>query len=138
GEAMFMSKSIQSSFSKNAFKHDIIFTGRIPDEELALLLGSAYALAYVPLFEGFGIPILESFACDVPVITSNCTSMPEVAGDAALLCDPESTDDIMHAMIRIAEDSQFREQLIENARVQRQKFSWDLTAEALWKSVLKS
>ena len=138
GEAMFLSKSIQSSFSKNAYKHDIIFTGRIPDEELALLLGSAYALAYVPLFEGFGIPILESFACYFPVFSSNCTSMPEVAGDAALLCDPESTDDIVRAMIRITEDFQFRGQLIEKARMQRQKFSWDLTAEALWKSVLKS
>ncbi|MCK9561923.1 MAG: glycosyltransferase family 4 protein [Bacteroidales bacterium] len=138
GEAMFMSKKIQSAFAKNAFKHDIIFTGRVPDETLAKLIASAYALTYVPLFEGFGIPLLEAFACDVPVITSNCTSMPEVVGGAALLCDPKSSDDIMRAMIRITEDPEIRKQLIEKAAVQRQKFSWDITAEKLWESVLKS
>jgi glycosyltransferase involved in cell wall biosynthesis len=90
------------------------------------------------LFEGFGIPILEAFACDIPVITSNCTSMPEVAGEAALLCDPRDVADISRAMKRITEDDALRTQLVTQARIQRDKFSWDKTADLLWQSVMKS
>ena len=138
GEAMFLSKPIEKAYSDNDFRDEIIFTGRISDTDLALILGSAHALAYVPLFEGFGIPILEAFACDIPVITSNCTSMPEVAGDAALLCDPTSVDDICRALIRISQDAELYTELIEKARIQAKKYTWDITAQALWKSVLQS
>ncbi|MFO7868294.1 MAG: glycosyltransferase family 1 protein [Bacteroidales bacterium] len=138
GEQMFYSKAIQKAYTTNAYKHDILFTGRVSDSELALLLGAAFALTYVPLFEGFGIPVLESFACDVPVITSNCTSMPEVAGDAAIMCDPRDVNDISRAMKRVTEDESLRQDLISQGRVQREKFSWDKTADLLWQSVMKS
>ncbi|MDA3883741.1 MAG: glycosyltransferase family 1 protein [Bacteroidales bacterium] len=138
GEEMFYSKAIQRAYTNNAYNHDVIFTGRVSDTELALLLGAACALTYVPLFEGFGIPILEAFACDVPVITSNCTSMPEVAGEAALLCDPRDVADISRAMKRITEDDALRTELVNRARIQRDKFSWDKTADLLWQSVIKS
>lgn len=137
GEAMFLSKSIQKAYDTNAYKNDIIFTGRVPNNQLALLTGAAYAMTYVPLFEGFGIPILEAFACNVPVITSRCTSMPEVAGNAALYCDPLHTESIAVAMKKIVQDKELYHKLQEYSNIQKQKYSWDKTAELLWKSISK-
>lgn len=116
-------------------KADIVFTGRLPEEELYALTASARALAYVPYFEGFGIPIVEAMACDVPVITSNVTSMPEVAGDAALYADPFSEESIAAALLQMDRDETVRNSLVEKARVQREKFSWDKSADALWASI---
>ena len=95
-------------------------------------------MVYVPYFEGFGIPILEAMNCDVPVITSNITSMPEVAGDAALLVDPFSTISISDAMLNIFKDENLRKSLIEKGRKRRLDFSWNKTADALWKSIEKT
>jgi glycosyltransferase involved in cell wall biosynthesis len=74
----------------------------------------------------------------VPVITSNVTSLPEIAGDAALLVNPESADSIAEAMTRLAADSALRNSLIEKGRVQRKKFSWEKSADLLWQSVEKA
>lgn len=137
GEAMFLSNSIQKSFKSNAYKNDIIFTGRVPNQELGMLVGGAYAMTYVPLFEGFGIPILEAFACNVPVITSRCTSMPEVAGNAALLCDPTHVESIAVAMKKMVQDTELYAQLQLAAQTQKLKFSWEKTADLLWKSIDK-
>jgi glycosyltransferase involved in cell wall biosynthesis len=101
-------------------------------------MASALALTYVSYFEGFGIPILEAFQCDTPVITSNITSMPEVAGNAAILTDPFSITTIAGAMQKIASDSDFRQKLIVAGREQRQKFSWEQTAEKLWGCIEKA
>ena len=119
-------------------KADIIFTGRLPEEELYRLTAGALALTYVPYFEGFGIPIVEAMACDVPVITANITSMPEVAGDAALYADPFSEDSIAEAMMKMDSDETLRHKLIEKARIQREIFSWEKSAAALWKSFERS
>lgn len=138
GEAMFMTDDIKEAYEMTTFKEDIIFTGRVSTEDLHLLLGSAYAMVFVPFFEGFGIPILEAMYCDVPVICSNVTSMPEVGGDAVLYADPYLRAEIVEAMNTIVENPDLREDLINKGRIQRQKFSWDKTAELLWKSVLKA
>ncbi len=119
-------------------KEEIIFLGRLSEEELHAITASARALTYVPYFEGFGIPIVEAMSCDVPVITSNITSMPEVAGEAALFVDPFSEESISSAMILIDKDESVRQTLISKARLQREKFSWDKTANALWDSMMKS
>jgi glycosyltransferase involved in cell wall biosynthesis len=95
------------------------------------------ALLLPSTFEGFGIPIVEAMYCDVPVITSNITAMPEVAGDAALLVDPYSVESISNAMITIASDKSIRNSLIEKGRTRREKYSWDNTAAALWLSIEK-
>lgn len=137
GEAMFLSQTIQKAFTANTYKNDILFTGRVPANELGLLTGAAYAMTYVPVFEGFGIPILEAFACNIPVITSRCTSMPEVAGNAALYCDPLHTESIAVAMKKIVQDKELYQKLQESASVQKQKFSWDKTADLVWKSISK-
>lgn len=96
------------------------------------------AMVYVSLFEGFGIPIVEAMNCDVPVITSNVSSMPEVAGDAALLIDPHAPADIANKMGLIFQNETLRAQLIERGKVQRQKFTWQNTADCLWNCMMKA
>lgn len=135
GEAMFMAQTIRAVYEESTVCNDIIFTGRVSNSELAKLLAAAYALVYVPLFEGFGIPIVEAFACNIPVITSNTTSMPEVGGEAALFADPEDVDSIAKAMNELTCSAETYERLQTNAALQLQKFSWDKTAAALWQSI---
>jgi glycosyltransferase involved in cell wall biosynthesis len=89
-------------------------------------------MVYVSLFEGFGIPIIEALSCEVAVITSNTTSMPEAAGNAALLVDPLSVEEISGAMKKLVRDNLLREELIEKGKIQLKKFSWQLTGEKLW------
>ncbi len=118
-------------------KQDVIFPGHLSRVDLSRLMGGALALVYVSFFEGFGIPIVEAMNCDVPVITSNISSMPEVAGDAALFVDPNSVADISSKMELIFQDESLRNQLIEKGKIQRQKFTWQNTADCVWKSMMK-
>ena len=120
------------------FAQDVRFLGRMSAENLAELMASTIGLVYATLFEGFGIPIVEAFNAETAVITSNVTSMPEVAGEAALLVDPASVDQISDAMTRLAADENLRQELIAKGRVQRTKFSWDLTAQRLWDCVMRA
>ena len=83
------------------------------------------ASTYVSLFEGFGIPILEAMQCEVPVITSKVSSMPEVAGDAAILVNPERIEEIAEAMVCVLSNVDVRKQLIEKGKEQVKKFSWE-------------
>lgn len=119
-------------------REDVIFTGRVSDEDLRDITGAAFALSYVSTFEGFGIPIVEAFRCDVPVITSRISSMPEIAGDAALLVDPFSIDSIAEAMTALVKDPALRNSLIEKGRKKRTAYSWDHTATSLWASIEKT
>lgn len=120
------------------YGQDVRFLGHLPAKELAMVTGASIALVYASLFEGFGIPIIEAFNAETAVITSNTSSMPEVAGDAALLVDPLSVEQIADAMAKISSDPLFRSQLIEKGRVQRQKFSWNLSARKLWACIEKA
>lgn len=138
GAKMWWTKAIEQAYNKMVFKQDVIFTGRLNTGELNKVLGSALALTYVSYFEGFGIPIVEAFNCDTPVITSNVTSMPEVAGDAAMLINPFSAGSIADAMLEVATDEDLRHSLITKGRQQRNKFSWDLTAERVWNTIEKA
>jgi glycosyltransferase involved in cell wall biosynthesis len=119
-------------------KDEVIFTAHLNSENLHRVLASALAITYVSYFEGFGIPIVEAFYCDTPVITSNVTSMPEVAGDAALLIDPFSIDSIAGAMQKISANENLRNSLIEKGRERRKMFSWQKTSERLWNSIEKT
>ena len=89
------------------------------------------------LFEGFGIPILEALQSDVPAIVSNTSSMPEVAGEAALLVDPSDPQDIANNMHLIYKDEALRAKLIIKAREQIKKFDWQSSADKLWASMMK-
>ena len=101
----------------------------VPRQDFFALLQSAQALVFPSLYEGFGLPVLEGFASGIPVITSNTTSLPEVAGDAALLVNPESIDEISHAMQQMIEQTEARALLISKGLLQSKKFTWQRTAE---------
>jgi glycosyltransferase involved in cell wall biosynthesis len=105
-----------------ALRERVVCTGPLTD--FSGLLGGARALVYARLYEGFGLPILEAMAAGVPVITSNCSSMPEVAGAAALLVSPQEVDDIAQAMRRLAQDTALRDRLIAAGRERATQFSW--------------
>ena len=119
------------------FKEDVKWVGYMGVEELSKVMGGAYALVYASLFEGFGIPILEALQCNVPGIVSNTSSMPEVAGDAALLVDPTDYQDIADKMQLLYKDEALRSKLIAAAPAQVKKFSWDRSADVLWESMMK-
>lgn len=119
-------------------RQDIHFLGYVQDEELANLTGAAFASTYVSLFEGFGVPVLEAMNCETPVITSNVSSLPEVAGDAALLVSPESVEEIAEAMRQIWEDRHLYHTLVDKGREQRKKFSWSKAAEVVYQAILKA
>lgn len=138
GVRMWWTDEIRIAYEGMKYREDVIFTGRVTDEELASLMASALALTYVSYFEGFGIPILEAFHSDTPVITSNTTSMPEVAGKAAELVNPFSVTSISEAMQKIASDPGYRQKLIAAGQEQRKKFSWEQTAEKLWECIEKA
>lgn len=119
------------------FKDDVKWVGYMDVEELSKVIGGAYALVYASLFEGFGIPILEALQCNVPGIVSNTSSMPEVAGDAALLVDPTNVEDIAEKMGMMYKDERLRAKLIAAAPAQVEKFSWQKSAERLWDCMMK-
>ncbi|HMP12576.1 MAG TPA: glycosyltransferase, partial [Saprospiraceae bacterium] len=116
---------------------DIHFLGYISDTELTRLTGAALALTYVSLFEGFGVPILEAMHCHTPVITSNTSSMPEVAGDAALLVNPTDVAGIAAAMQQLYEDEALRNKLIFRGNLQKIQFSWRKATDVIWESMLE-
>ncbi len=134
GEKRWWTEPIQQAYDAISCKDDVLFVGRLSADDLYKVTAAALASVYVSYFEGFGIPILEAFRCDTPVITSNVTSMPEVAQDAALLVDPFNEDAIADAMVKVL-DPVVRKDLIEKGRVRAQDFSWDQTAEVIWKSL---
>jgi glycosyltransferase involved in cell wall biosynthesis len=135
GEKFFLTGPMEEQLEKMKNKKDVIFTGRLTPEQLNEVLGAAWAMTFVPYFEGFGIPIVEAMKCDIPVITSKTTSLPEIAGDAAIFASPESPGSIRDGMIRMVREKGLREELIEKGRERRKHFSWDHTAEKLWNSV---
>lgn len=135
GNKMYWPTEIEEVYNNMEFKKDVIFLGHLSSSELNEILASAIALTYASKFEGFGIPIIEAYQSETPVITANATSMPEIAGDAAMIVDPFNVEEISEAMIQLYTREGLRQELIAKGRVQKLKFSWDKTAENLWKSI---
>ncbi|MFN5025197.1 MAG: glycosyltransferase family 4 protein [Bacteroidota bacterium] len=129
---------IERAYSSISRKDMIQFTGRVSDDELAGWIGAAHCLVYVPYFEGFGLPIVEAMACGVPVITSDCTSMPEVGGKAALLVNPADYISIAAALHTMAENDELYNAHKQLTLQQAATFNWDKSAHALWECILKS
>jgi len=109
---------------------DVLFIGYVEDQDLAALYQNALTFVFVSIYEGFGIPILEAMACGTPVITGNISSMPEIAGDAALTIDPFNVQEISQAMLDVTRNATLRRQLIEKGLKRAAQFSWEKAAES--------
>ncbi len=139
GVMHFSRSEMQEYYASCNYKTDILFLGRLSDDELKKALGAAYALTFVPVFEGFGLPIVEAFEAGVPVLAANATSLPEVAGDAAVYADPFDVSSIANGMLSLYENKdELCEKLIAKGLIQKQHFSWDKTAVLLWNSMEKA
>lgn len=113
-------------------REDIELTGYIPDEALHSLYARASIFAFPSLDEGFGMPVLEAMAWGVPVLTSNRSALPEVAGSAALLVDPFEVDSIKAGLRSLTENEELRETLSLRGREHCRKFSWDESVDKTW------
>lgn len=117
------------------YRSDVILTGWVEEAELFQLMGAAYAFVYPSLFEGFGLPVIEAMASGIPVITSKDSAMEEIAGEAALYADPEQSSSIAEKMMLIYKDEKKRNEQIEKGLKASQAYTWEKTAEGLWKSI---
>lgn len=131
GRMAWMSTDTRTAIDDSQYREHIIEVGYQGDNLPSFYSGSV-ALVYVSLFEGFGIPIVEAMGCETAVITSNRSSMAEVAGDAALLVNPESEDEIAKAMGQLVGDAALRDKLIQKGRLQRERFDWSRSAREVW------
>ena len=115
--------------------HRVVFTGYVPDEDLPALLSGASLFAFPSLYEGFGLPVLEAMACGVPVVCSDVSSLPEVAGDAALLVPPTDTEALAAAMNRVLADEELRRTLIQRGLERARLFTWRRCAQEILKTL---
>jgi glycosyltransferase involved in cell wall biosynthesis len=118
----------QTVQSNPLLKSHVIFTGYIPDHDLSAIYSGALAFVYPSLYEGFGLPPLEAMQCGTPVITSNTSSLPEVVGEAGLMINPSSRDDLCQAMLNLINNSKIRNQLSQKGIDRATQFSWSKCA----------
>jgi glycosyltransferase involved in cell wall biosynthesis len=119
---------VQEEKQGNLFAKDIVELGYVEAEDLSSILQSAHALVFPSLYEGFGIPVLEGFAAGIPVITSQQISTDEIAGDAAILVNPQDIEDIADAMRTVTEDITLQNTLIKKGAERVKDFSWEKCA----------
>jgi glycosyltransferase involved in cell wall biosynthesis len=137
GRLAWQQEELVQKIDSYAFRKDVKLLGYVEDALLAKITASAYACVFPSFFEGFGVPILEAMKSDVPIITSNTSSMPEIGGDAALYADPNQFEDIAEKMMLLYKDENLRNRLINAGRQQCQQFSWQRTADLLFASIEK-
>lgn len=128
GTPMWRDRRMEKAYASLNHASDIVWAGRVEPDRLNAWVAAAEAMVYVSEFEGFGIPIVEAFAAETAVITSEVTSMPEVGGDAACYVNPYDVASIGAGMARVAGDAAYRAELIARGRLQHEKFSWDESA----------
>ena len=136
-----MKKMCDAAIAEVGMENRVIFSSFVSEKELDILLRIADVLIYPSLYEGFGIPILEAMKLGTPVITSNVTAMPEVAGDAAILVDPHSVEEMALAISRLLQDKRLRNELIIKGKERSAGYSWDLTGREylkLYKEIMKN
>lgn len=129
GEKAWLSDSIIDRMERSPFREDIIRTGKVPFLELPIWYRNARFFAFPSLYEGFGLPALESFASGTPALLGSASSLPEVGGDAALYADPHIESDIAEKMCLLWQDSSLREDLRRKGLERVKLFSWDRCAE---------
>jgi len=126
-----LNDELYATLRESGMERFVRILGFVDDAHLPSLYRGAQVMALPSLYEGFGFPVLEAMACGTPVVTSNRSSLPEVADDAALLVNPTDTDDITQAILRLLEDSQLRHTLMERGYHQAQRFTWAESARQL-------
>lgn len=119
------------TLAKTKMQDFVHLIGFADDNDVAELYSGAECVAFTSLYEGFGFPVLESMACGTPVVTSNVSSLPEVAGDAAIMVNPYDIEAIAKGIQRILDDSELKETLIQRGFVQAAKFTWENSAQNL-------
>lgn len=132
GRFAWQTGAVRSAYEQARHRADIHFLGYVPEVQLHRLMGGALALTYVSISEGFGLPLLEAMYSEVPILSANTTSLPEVAGPAALLVDPFSVEAIAGGMQQLWADAALRERLVEQGREQRSHFDWDQAASSVY------
>ena len=130
--------SFIQSLHNYKYRDDVVMLGYVSEDELVRVMGSAYALVYPSLHEGFGVPVLEAMKCNVPVITSARSPMEEIAEDAALYAEANNPNDIAEQMMLIYKDENLRNSLIDKGKNIAGHYSWQRTAELLWRSIQKA
>ncbi len=121
--------AIERTIEELDLQHDVIRPGFVAQEELPLWYRAADAFVYPSQYEGFGLPPLEALAAGTPVITSNCSSLPEVVGDAALLIAPRDQEGLAQALERVLTEPSLREELSMRGRARAREFTWARTAQ---------
>lgn len=129
GERGWQYKEIYETVERLNLQKDVIFTGRIPNDDLPKLYNAADLFAFPSIYEGFGIPPLEAMACGTPVVTSNTSSLPEVVGDAGIMVDPFAIDSLAKAMHEVLTNSWLRECMIKKGLERAKMFSWEKCAK---------
>ncbi len=135
GRPMWANPTIAQTYRTMRHRDAVVFTGWLPGEKVWEAIGAAESLLLVSHFEGYGLPVVEAQKAEVPVITSNVTSMPEIAGPGALLVSPEDPAEIAAAMQKVL-DPVLRQDLIEKGRQNTRRFSWDETAGKIWNALI--
>lgn len=131
GKKGWLYRGIFDTLRETKCAHDVIFTGYVREEDIPALYSGADFFIFPSIYEGFGLPILEAMRCGTPVITSNVSSMPEVAGDAALYVDPSKPEDIAEKILELVYNKTLREKMREKGFLQAAKFSWEKTARKI-------
>ncbi|MBI1836182.1 MAG: glycosyltransferase family 4 protein [Flavobacteriia bacterium] len=122
---------------KEEIKKHIHFTGHLKIEELANVMASASIFVFVPYFEGFGIPLVEAMKCGTPIISGNLTSLPEVATDSAIFCNPYDSNEIAQQMINLANSEELQKIYSKKGLARSKFFSWDNSADKVWNEIEK-
>lgn len=129
GNPAWKSSEIKHAMVDHGLQDRVHFTGYVTEDELVALYNLAHIFVYPSLYEGFGLPVLEAMACGTPVVTSNVSSIPEVAGDAALLVDPQSDSEIKNAIIKLVNNPEFYYTIVQKGIQQANRFAWEETAK---------
>ena len=138
GDKKWWAGEIENTYLAMRHREDVVMLGRQQIDVLSALTASATALVYASLFEGFGQPIVDAFNAHTPVITSDISSMPEIAGDAALLVNPYHADEIAEAMYQLYNNPELRKQLIDKGIARKDLFTWERSADLLWQTIEKA
>jgi glycosyltransferase involved in cell wall biosynthesis len=130
GQGRWRQSQVMCAVRRQGLQDDVLFTGFVPDDDLPALYSGAAVFAYPSLYEGFGLPLLEAMTCGTPVVSSNTSSMPEVAGDAALLVDPRDVGALAAALGSVLSRPDLAAELRARSRARASQFSWEKAARS--------